>query len=191
MLIETFVDHKRAEVSFRSALLSQNKLHCPATDISPLHLPSVQRRPGRAQGQRSGGHDPWPLCDAEPSWEIMSATSHTRTLRNMQKKTYLGYFLCGIMGRISKSSLDSGRSSCVKRSETRGAERRRLGASVHSTPCFPRTCGHGGSKRPTQINWLPFPRPGSACVRVVLRWFPQQRVLLKAAASWHDVILSN
>lgn len=170
MLIETFVDHKRAEASFRSALLSQNKLHSPATDISPLS--NTDQEEPRVRGQEATTPDPSVML----SLRGKSCQPHDTHAHSETWKTYLGYFLCGIMGRISKSILDSGRSSCVKRSETRGeeesrgGERRRLGVPVHSTPWFPHTCGHGGSNRPTQTNWLPFQLPGSVRVRAVFFW---------------------
>lgn len=79
---------------------------------------SLKHNAGRAQGQRSGGRNHWPLCHSKPSWEIMSATSLTHT----HTKTYLGYLLCCTMGRISKSILGSGTNSCVNRSERRRGE---------------------------------------------------------------------
>lgn len=117
-LIETFVDHKRAEASFRSALLSLNKLHSPVTHISPLSNID-QEEPG-VRGREATTPDPSVML----SFRGKSCQQHRTHAQSETWKTYLGYFLCGIMGRISKSSLDSGRSSCVKRSERREEEER-------------------------------------------------------------------
>lgn len=156
------------------APLSQNKLLSPCDSHLPSpSLPNTGHR--KSPGVRGREVTTTPHPSVILSLRGKSCQQHhTHTLRNVEGKTcgggtYLGYFLCGIMGRISRSSLDSGSSSRAKRSEGRRQREEEIPMCRGVYRCSPLTCGRGGPIRPTQTNGLPVQRSGSACVLSVSR----------------------